>query len=242
MIGGACILVVEDDAAINRVICSYLGKADAACAAAFSGSEGLMRLAGGEDFHLVITDLMLPGASGEEVLAAARAAAVPVVVLSARAAVADRVDLLRLGADDYLVKPFDLEELLARCEAVLRRSAGFGRAGGIRGAGAGQEVDVAPLRFGAWELDETARAFTAAGMPVRLTRTEFEIVRTLMAAPRRVHTKRALSIAAGGDAAALEDKTVATHIGNIRAKLRATGTDDYVETVWGVGFKLRDDS
>lgn len=242
MIGGACILVVEDDAAINRVICSYLGKADAACAAAFSGSEGLMHLAGGEDFHLVITDLMLPGASGEEVLAAARAAAVPVVVLSARAAVADRVDLLRLGADDYLVKPFDLEELLARCEAVLRRSAGFGRAGGIRGAGAGQEVDVAPLRFGAWELDETARAFTAAGMPVRLTRTEFEIVRTLMAAPRRVHTKRALSIAAGGDAAALEDKTVATHIGNIRAKLRATGTDDYVETVWGVGFKLRDDS
>lgn len=103
-------------------------------------------------------------------------------------------------------------------------------------------MDVAPLRFGAWELDETARAFTAAGMPVRLTRTEFEIVRTLMAAPRRVHTKRALSIAAGGDAAALEDKTVATHIGNIRAKLRATGTDDYVETVWGVGFKLRDDS
>ncbi|WP_418997060.1 response regulator transcription factor [Adlercreutzia equolifaciens] len=242
MIGGACILVVEDDAAINRVICSYLGKADAMCTAAFSGTEGLMHLAGGEDFHLVITDLMLPGASGEEVLAAARAAAVPVVVLSARAAVADRVDLLRLGADDYLVKPFDLEELLARCEAVLRRSAGFGRAGGIRGAGAGQEVDVAPLRFGAWELDETARAFTAAGMPVRLTRTEFEIVRTLMAAPRRVHTKRALSIAAGGDAAALEDKTVATHIGNIRAKLRATGTDDYVETVWGVGFKLRDDS
>ena len=238
MLEGARILVVEDDAAINRVVCSYLGKMGAMCTAAFSGTEGLMHLAGGEDFHLVITDLMLPGASGEEVLAAARAAAVPVVVLSARAAVADRVDLLRLGADDYLVKPFDLEELLARCEAVLRRSAGFGRAGGIRGAGAGQEVDVAPLRFGAWELDETARAFTAAGMPVRLTRTEFEIVRTLMAAPRRVHTKRALSIAAGGDAAALEDKTVATHIGNIRA----TGTDDYVETVWGVGFKLRDDS
>lgn len=240
MLEGARILVVEDDAAINRVVCSYLGKMGAMCTAAFSGSEGLMHLAGGEDFHLVITDLMLPGASGEEVLAAARAAAVPVVVLSARAAVADRVDLLRLGADDYLVKPFDLEELLARCEAVLRRSAGFGRAGGIRGAGAGQEVDVAPLRFGAWELDETARAFTAAGIPVRLTRTEFEIVRTLMAAPRRVHTKRALSIAAGGDAAALEDKTVATHIGNIRAKLRATGTDDYVETVWGVGFKLRE--
>ena len=95
MLEGARILVVEDDAAINRVVCSYLGKMGAMCTAAFSGTEGLMHLAGGEDFHLVITDLMLPGASGEEVLAAARAAAVPVVVLSARAAVADRVDLLQ---------------------------------------------------------------------------------------------------------------------------------------------------
>lgn len=242
MLEGARILVVEDDAAINRVVCSYLGKMGAMCTAAFSGSEGLMHLAGGAAFDLVVTDLMLPGASGEEVVAAARERGVPAIVLSARTAVADRVDLLRIGADDYLTKPFDLEELLARCEAVLRRSTGPGRAGDARGAGAGQEADAAPLRFGAWELDETARAFTAAGTLVRLTRTEFEIVRTLMAAPRRVHTKRALSIAAGGDAAALEDKTVATHIGNIRAKLRATGTDDYVETVWGVGFKLRDDS
>lgn len=242
MIGGACILVVEDDAAINRVICSYLGKADAACAAAFSGSEGLMRLEGGTAFDLVVTDLMLPGVSGEEVVAAARERGVPAIVLSARTAVADRVDLLRIGADDYLTKPFDLEELLARCEAVLRRSAGSGRAGDALGTGAGREADAALLRFGTWELDEGARVFAAAGTPVHLTRTEFEIVRTFMAEPRRVHTKRALSVAAGGDAAALEDKTVATHIGNIRAKLRATGAGDYIETVWGVGFKLRDDS
>ncbi len=235
---GARILVVEDDAAINRVVCSYLEKAGAMCTAAFSGTEGLMHLAGGATFDLIVTDLMLPGASGEEVVAAARAAGLPVVVLSARTAVADRVELLRIGADDYLTKPFDLEELLARCEAVLRRSASTARSASVPSPSA--DAVAPPLRFGAWELDEAARRFAAAGIPVRLTRTEYEIVRALMAEPRRVHTKRSLSAAAAGDEVALEDKTVATHIGNIRAKLRPSGTEDYLETVWGVGFKLRD--
>ena len=260
---GARILVVEDDAAINRVVCSYLEKAGAMCTAAFSGTEGLMHLAGGAgvgaasaavagapgsgasgaagasgDFHLIVTDLMLPGASGEEVVAAASGRGIPAIVLSARTAVADRVDLLRIGADDYLTKPFDLEELLARCEAVLRRSASTARAASVPSPSAGAVAP--PLRFGAWELDGAARRFTAAGIPVRLTRTEYEIVRALMAEPRRVHTKRSLSAAAAGDEVALEDKTVATHIGNIRAKLRPSGTEDYLETVWGVGFKLRD--
>ena len=235
---GARILVVEDDAAINRVVCSYLEKAGAMCTAAFSGTEGLMHLAGGATFDLIVTDLMLPGASGEEVVAAASGRGIPAIVLSARTAVADRVDLLRIGADDYLTKPFDLEELLARCEAVLRRSASTARAASVPSPSAGAVAP--PLRFGAWELDEAARRFAAAGIPVRLTRTEYEIVRALMAEPRRVHTKRSLSAAAAGDEVALEDKTVATHIGNVRAKLRPTGTEDYLETVWGVGFKLRD--
>ena len=229
MIGGACILVVEDDAAINKVVCSYLGKLGAECVPAFSGTEGLMHLEGERRFDLLITDLMLPGAPGEEVVAAARARHVPIIVLSARATVADRVDLLRLGADDYLVKPFDLEELAARCEAVLRRVGGGGasgaggdggdadfgnrtsvsasdgaagppaasRASGGIACGTGSDaVSQSPdecLRFGSWMLDEGARAFTVAGEPVRLTRTEFDILHALMAAPRRVHTKRALS-------------------------------------------------
>ena len=235
---GARILVVEDDAAINRVVCSYLEKAGAMCTAAFSGTEGLMHLAGGATFDLIVTDLMLPGASGEEVVADARGRGVPAIVLSARATVADRVDLLRIGADDYLTKPFDLEELLARCEAVLRRSASTARAASVPSPSAGAVAP--PLRFGAWELDGAARRFTAAGIPVRLTRTEYEIVRALMPARRRVHTTRRRAAGAAGDEVALEDKTVATHIGNVRAKLRPTGTEDYLETVWGVGFKLRD--
>lgn len=262
MIGGARILVVEDDAAINKVVCSYLGKLGAECVPAFSGTEGLMHLEGERDFDLLITDLMLPGAPGEEVVAAARARQMPAIVLSARATVADRVDLLRLGADDYLVKPFDLEELAARCEAVLRRVGGGAPDAGCTSRAeepsANDGVESTPsvrntlddvdsgdtsecLRFGFWALDEGACTFTVSGEPVRLTRTEFDILRALMAAPRRVHTKRALSEVVGGDAAALRDKTVSTHIGNLRAKLRPTGTDRYIETVWGVGFKLRDD-
>lgn len=265
MVGGARILVVEDDAAINKVICSYLGKLGAECAAAFSGTEGLMSLEGRGPFDLLITDLMLPGVPGEEVVAAARAARVPIIVLSARTAVADRVDLLRLGADDYLTKPFDLDELAARCEAVLRRVGGgapgdrsSGRVCGLSpnegtdgaspaqaasddaGLGACPGAAGGCLRFGSWFLDEGAHVFTVDGEPVRLTRTEFAIVRALMAAPHRVHTKRALSEVAGGDVAALEDKTVSTHIGNLRAKLRPAGTDRYIETVWGIGFKLCD--
>lgn len=243
MLAGARILVVEDDEPINRVVCSYLGKMGAVCTAAFSGTEGLLRLEGGS-FDLLICDLMLPGAPGEEVVDAATRAGVPAIVLSARATVADRVDLLRLGADDYLVKPFDLEELHARAEAVLRRARGGSETCG-EGVAAGVpspagRFAAAPLRYGVWELDDAGRTFCVGGAPVRLTPTEFAMVRALMAAPRRVQTKRNLSEAAAGDAGALEDKAVAAHIGNIRGKLKAAGAEDYLETVWGVGFKLRE--
>lgn len=231
MIKGLRILVVEDDAAINKVVCSYLEKLGAACTAAFSGTEGLLHLEGA-DFDLLITDLMLPGAAGEDVVAAAVVARLPVIVLSARATVADRVDLLRLGADDYLVKPFDLEELGARIEAVLRRY--DARAGGE------ERAEHAVLRYGSWVLDSAARTFVTAGASVHLTPTEFAMMEALMAEPARVHTKRNLSTAAAGSEVALEDKAVATHIGNIRAKLRAAQAQDLIETVWGVGFKLQD--
>lgn len=227
------ILVVEDDEAINKVVCSYLGKRGAVCTAAFSGTEGLLRLEGGS-FDLLISDLMLPGADGEDVVARATTVGLPVIVLSARATVADRVDLLQLGADDYLVKPFDLEELGARVEAVLRRA---GRRAGFDGVtSSGDDT----LRYGSWVLDSRARTFVASGVPVHLTPTEFAMVEALMAEPARVHTKRNLSAAAAGSEGALEDKAVATHIGNIRAKLREAQAPDLIETVWGVGFKLRD--
>lgn len=236
-------LVIEDDTSLNEIICACLAGEGYACTSAFSGSEARLLLqADAASFDLVITDLMLPGCPGEELvpLARRRLGNVPVIVVSAKTAVDDRVALLRTGADDYLVKPFDLDELLARVGAQTR----------ARGSAARMHDEV--LRFGAWELSPEQRAFAVDGVPLRLTRTEFDLLAALMAHPDRVFTKRDLYLIACRDDAQLADvvsgavpvmptdeKTVVTHMGNLRTKLKPTGTDGYLETVWGIGFKLR---
>lgn len=226
------ILVVEDDPSLNDVVCSFLRLRGYACTAAFSGTEGRMLLErDARSFDLVVCDLMLPGASGEELIAEVRAGAgssVPIVVVSAKESPDDRVALLRLGADDYLVKPFQLEELLARIEVQLRhatREQGSEPAGAVR-------------TFGDWRASSADRAFWANGTPVKLTRTEFDIVWLLMGSPNRVFTRHQLIEAVRGNEDAREEKTASTHVGNIRAKLKDTGTTCGIETVWGIGFKL----
>ena len=229
------VLVVEDDAALSEVVCTFLGDEGYACVPAFSGTHArlLAERAGekNQPFDLVILDLMLPGLPGDELVGRLRTAGVtaPVIVTSARSAVTDRVSLLRLGASDYLVKPFDLDELLARVEVQLRdRAHGEGREGRA----------AAALRLGRWELDPAARTFAVNGEPVRLTRTEFDILAAMMAEPGRVFTKRALFELARNEEALTEERTISTHVSNLRAKLRPTGTDAYLQTVWGIGFKL----
>lgn len=224
------ILVVEDDPSLNDIVCSFLRLRGYACTAAFSGTEGRLLLDGdGCPFDLVVCDLMLPGASGEDLIEDVRArSAVPIVVVSAKGGASDRVALLRLGADDYLVKPFQLEELLARIEVQLRHAA--------RGSSAGPAKAV--RAFGDWRANLADRAFWAHGVPVKLTRTEFDIVWLLMGSPNRVFTRHQLIEAVRGDEDAREEKTASTHVGNIRGKLRETGTACGIETVWGIGFRL----
>lgn len=232
----AHILLVEDDPSLSDVVCTYLGDHGYACTPAFSGSEARLLLADGVEFDLVITDLMLPGLSGEAVVELVRSrGAIPVIVTSARSGVADRVALLRIGADDYLTKPFDLEELLARVEVCLRRSQG------TLGVPSSANPSSRYLRFGLWEANEDTRMFLVDGAPLKLTRTEFDILCAFMRHPRKVFSKRELFEQvwhedAGVDCA--DDKTIATHVGNIRAKLRPTGTQEYIQTVWGIGFRL----
>lgn len=264
MVEGACVrghvLVVEDDVSISDVVRSTLAGEGYACTCAYSGTEARLLIEGGEPFDLVVCDLMLPGMAGEDVVALIRAqagaaGAVPILVTSAKAQVVDRVALLRMGADDYLVKPFDLDELVARAEALLRRAgaraetaegAGFAQGSEATARSAGDGAcdslpgEGASLSFGRWRLFEDERRFEAAGEPVRLTRTEFDILAALMRHPRKVFTKRELYRAVWNEDAAVEEKAINTHISNIRAKLRASGTDCYLETVWGIGFKLAD--
>lgn len=232
----ARILVIEDDAAINDVVTTRLERAGHEVTQAFSGSEARLLLESGSGrgtFDVVVCDLMLPGIAGEELvrLIRERDASTPVVVISARDAAADRVSLLRLGADDYLTKPFDLGELVARVEVQLRHR------------------DVAPsaatLRWRRWTLDPEARTLQVApgekgepGGTVTLTRIEFNILELLVRRPNKVFSKSELFELAWGEPFAGDDSTVAVHVSNIRAKLRASGTDDYIRTVWGMGFKL----
>lgn len=232
----ARILVIEDDAAINDVVTTRLERAGHEVTQAFSGSEARLLLESGSGrgtFDVVVCDLMLPGIAGEELvrLIRERDASTPVIVISARDAAADRVSLLRLGADDYLTKPFDLDELVARVEVQLRHR------------------DVAPsattLRWRRWTLDPEARTLQVApgekgepGGTVTLTRIEFNILELLVRRPNKVFSKSELFELAWGEPFAGDDSTVAVHVSNIRAKLRASGTDDYVRTVWGMGFKL----
>ncbi len=232
------ILVVEDDAAISDVVCSTLQGRGYACLPAYSGSEARLAIGSGESFDLAICDLMLPGLPGEDVVTLIRARGMaPILVISARAQVTDRVSLLRIGADDYLVKPFDLDELVARVEALLRRAGAA-----AEGARYADGTADPPLVYGKWLLSERERRFEAAGHPVRLTRTEFDIVATLMRSPRRVFTKQGLYRLVWNEDPAPEENAVGTHVSNIRAKLKGTGTEGYIETVWGIGFKLADRS
>ncbi len=227
----ANILVVEDDAAINEVVCARLRQEGYAVEPAFSGTEARLLL-DARAFDLVITDLMLPGLPGEEVvkLVRARSAATPVIVTSARAEVADRIDLLALGADDYLVKPFDLDELAARVAVQLRRVALM--------ASPSQPASSDVLAVGEWEVARAAKVLRVAGEELELTRTEFALVELLAAHPRQVFSKQALYEAVWGECFAGQESTISAHVSNLRTKLKSSGTDGYIQTVWGLGFRL----
>ncbi|WP_244977558.1 response regulator transcription factor [Eggerthella guodeyinii] len=238
----ASILIIEDDAAINEVVAVHLRRSGFACTQAFSGSEGRLLLSGGQPFDLVVTDLMLPGLAGEDVVRLVRASVdVPVIVMSARTTAADKVALLELGADDYLTKPFDLDELLARVQVQLRHARARSSApsaaepAAVRPDAPGA---AAPLHYKDWEVDADARTLTVRGEQVRLTRLEFNIVEALVRRPRKAFTKSELFEIAWNEESAVEEKAINVHVSNIRTKLRAAGSAGEIETVWGVGFKL----
>ena len=222
------ILVVEDDTDINRLLCTILEGAGYTCRSAFSGSEAML-WAEKYDYDLVLLDLMLPGLTGEEFIARVRAGrTMPIIVLSAKVAVEDRVNALGLGADDYITKPFDNREVLARVEAQLRRSRSFSPAAG------GGELVCGPLRLS--REDHTA---SVNGEEVSLTTREFAILALLMEHPKRAFSRAQIYEAVWGEEFMGDDNTVNVHVSNLRAKLaKAAPGREYIKTVWGIGFKL----
>ena len=223
----ANLLIVEDDMDINRLLCTILEGAGYACRAAFSGSEGLL-WAEKYDYDLVLLDLMLPGLTGEEFIAQIRRSkTMPIIVVSAKLGIDDRVNVLKLGADDFIPKPFDNTEVLARVEAQLRRSRRF------------SAPAPAALTAGALTLEPDSRAASVNGQEVSLTCREFDILALLMKNPRRAFSRAQIYESVWGEDFLGDDNTVNVHVSNLRAKLAKADPDrEYIKTVWGIGFKL----
>ena len=234
--GGARVLVVEDDRDLSRLMAAHLASEGYDVARAHEAAAAL-ELVGAGRVDVVVLDLMLPRISGDGLLVRLREREgtrdLPVIVVSAKDAVWTRVDLLRLGADDYLTKPFDLDELTARIEALLRRS---------RPADDGARV----LRHGDLVLEPAARRARLADRDVPLTPAELTVLEVLMSTPDRVSSKGALARAVGdageeatGAAGTAGTTGVKTHVSHLRAKLRALDPDvEHIETVWGLGYRM----
>lgn len=215
------IAVIDDDIHIGNLLQELLTKAGYAVLRAYSGTEAVLLLSQSHP-DLVLLDLMLPGLSGEEVLPRIRD--IPVIVVSAKADVQDKIELLLGGAVDYVTKPFNTQELLARIAAQLRR----------RGAAdAGAVLAADDLR-----LDTASHAATANGNSVRLTRTEYAILKLLIQNPDQVLAKSAILERICEDTPDCTENSLRQHISNLRKKLRDAGGREYIRAVWGIGFKL----
>ena len=216
------ILIIDDDVHIGNMLEELLAREDYQVSRAYSGTEALLALSAARP-DLILLDLMLPGLSGEEVLQKIKG--IPVIVLSARTDTESKVSLLLGGAADYITKPFDTRELLARITVALRKSE----------RPAGSSLTCGPLR-----LDRTARQAFVSGTEVRLTPTEYAILKLLMSNPSRVVTKSLLLERLSGDTPDCTEGSLKMHVSNLRKKLRDAGADDPIESVWGIGFKLKE--
>lgn len=219
------ILIIEDDTDINNMIYEFLHQNGFQAIQAFSGTEGRLRLHMDGDYSLIIMDLMLPGISGEALLSELRRTSqIPVIILSAKNALTDKVELLAGGADDYLTKPFELEELLARIHVQLRHQYAV--------------PSSRPLIYKRWKIDTDSRRLFVDDIPVELTAHEFAIIELLLRRPEKVFTKQEIYESIWEQEYAIEDKTINVHISNIRTKLKDSGTSEYIRTIWGIGFKI----
>jgi two-component system, OmpR family, response regulator len=225
------ILLVDDEDSVQKLLAYPLEREGFRVLQARDGEEALERFAA-EKVDLVVLDLMLPKLDGLEVCKRLRALSeVPIIMLTARDDELDKVVGLELGADDYITKPFSIREFRSRVRALLRRASVVRPAAGDGNVIAAHEL----------ELDLGRRSVKVRGTPVRLTYVEFELLRTLVAHPGRVYSRRMLLEALWGAADYREPRTIDVHIRHLREKLeRDPAEPEYILTVRGVGYRFRD--
>lgn len=217
------ILIIEDDVTINNLLCSIIESngysADHVC----NGAQGLSMAQQGE-YALILMDLMLPGKPGEDIIRELRKSKnVPVIVLSAKSETHNRIELLRLGVDDYITKPFDVDEVLLRMQAVLRRTA---------------TREGSELSFREIVIRTDAKRVFVKGNELLCTATEYAILELLLTNPTKIFSKRNLFESVTGEEYLSDDNTMNVHISNLRKKIAKYTEDKYIETVYGMGVRL----
>ena len=215
------ILIIDDDIHINEMLEEVLIQEGYQVSHAYSGTEALLFLAI-EKPDLILLDLMLPGLTGEEVLS--QIEKIPVIVMSAKVEVKDKVALLLNGAEDYITKPFEIEELLARIVVQLRKSTRSDSSEKLMY----REITVNMVTHEAWVGEHE----------VKLTKTEFAILKILLEHPKQVITKTVLLDRVSEETPDCMESSLRVHISNLRKKLREISGKDYIEAVWGIGFKM----
>lgn len=228
------ILVVEDDVMMSNMLSMYLSEEGYSIQQAYRGEEGL-KLAGEFDPHLILLDLMLPDMDGIEVCAQIRSVShVPIMILSMKSEVSERVQALKTGADDYLCKPFSMHELTARVEALIRRSQT------VHGEAAYQTIAAAQAVEGdePIQLDIERRLLLVRGMLVETTFSEYELMKLFLAYPGKVFSREELINTIRGFDSFVTDRAIDVHIVNLRKKIEQNPKEPkLIRTVWGFGYK-----
>ena len=216
------ILIIEDDSTINSLLCGILKKSGYEVESCTDGLTGY-NMALDKEYQLILMDLMLPMKSGEEILRALREVKkTPVIVLSAKNDVHNRIELLRLGADDFICKPFDIDEVILRIEAVLRRV---------------EDVkDV--LTYKQMRIDKEARRIFIGDDELICTATEYAILELMLGNPGKVFSKRNLFESVTGDNYLSEENTMNVHMSNLRKKIAKITDEPYIDTVYGMGYRM----
>lgn len=220
------ILIIEDNKDVNLMLAEALTDAGFLTKSAYTGTDGLDAIKNA-DIDLVLLDIMIPYKSGDQVLKETRAFSdVPVIVISAKDMIGTKIDLLKLGADDYITKPFDLGEVIARVESNLRRAKRH------------SEKDHT-FKYKDIILDSDTKRVILNGKELELTAKEYKILEVLMQYRGKVFTKSNLYETVWESEYLGDDNAVKTHISNLRSKLKTAGSDnEYIETVWGLGYRL----
>ena len=222
------ILVVEDDVDIHNLIKNVLEKERYDVISAYSGTEALL-LIEKKDIDLILLDLMIPGLSGEEIIKKVKN--IPIIVISAKISSEDKVNALSIGANDYITKPFDTSELLARIKVQLRLS---------------KKDNNVSLSYKDMILDKNSHTLYIKDKNINLTKTEYTILRQLLLNPKQIITKtKLIQLLNENDKINVEtqvcdENSLKVHISNIRKKIKKVTEQQYIESVWGIGFKLYD--